>query len=989
LPQSTRAIAIPIHQAVPGRVRFEVKSLRRSKNLAAYLETTLVRMPPIKKVKVNEATGTILILYQIKNLGEEDLRGMVEGLIQAGQYANGTVLSDKPKIEVEESWHLMSSQEALKALRTDSEKGLTKAKAASRLRSYGPNLIPISSRRTEGDIFFDQLSTVPTALLGAASLFSFLTRARGEGLAIIGVIAINTFLGFYIEKRAEKNLHLLLQPSFPEVEVLRNGKKVRLAAEELVPGDLLILKNGDVVPADSRVLESHNLSVDESALTGESLAVYKSSKTLKDPKTALGDRKNILYRGTIIATGQGKAVVVSTGQRTEIGKIQSLIQTAEVPQARVQKQLEEMTKATVKIGAIVFVVIFILGLLRGYRFSEMLKSTISLAVAAIPEGLPTIATTSLVNGMLALKEKDVLVRRLDAVEALGALKTVCFDKTGTLTQNRMRLESVFVRSEGAPLAWPPQTRRVSKDLRKLFIIMSLCSEVEVRSSFKGRRTFQLKGSPTEKSLIKGAYQVGVAVHRIRRQFPLLSTQYRTEYDAYMKTLHRTPVSDVELVAVKGRPDEVLAICSHELQRGRKVRLDGKSKKRILDENEKMARQALRVLGVAFQEIRSGQSGPMIWVGLVGLNDPIKTGVAHLMDQLHGARINTSMITGDQEVTARAVAQALHLNNGSEFKLINSFNLEEASEEELISWVLNTHVFSRVSPSHKLKIIQALQKNGAVVGMTGDGFNDGPALRAADVGIAMGHHGSEVTRQIADVVLVKDDLRSVYSAVQEGRRVGDNIQKAVQFLLATNLSEIFLSFLSLSMGKGNPLNPAQLLWINLLTDIFPELALIFDPVDPDVMLRAPKPLGAPLLNSKEMKTISMDSVMITLGALAAYLYGVRRYGQGSRASTIAYVTLTTAQLFHVFTVRARSWQSGFKKVPPNPYVMGSLFLGLLSEAFSLYVPALRKLMNTTPMGKRDLLFISSGVLIPFLLNELRHHRDIRRDLEQRGTQLLQS
>jgi Ca2+-transporting ATPase len=883
------------------------------------------------------------------------------------------------------AWHLLPVEKILLELDTSPEAGLSPRRVEQQLQHYGPNLLPESAPRSQLGLLVDQFKSVPVGLLAIAAGISVATGGLADAVVIMGVVLINAVIGYTTESQSDRIIRSLKHLVQPMALVRRDGQEQDLRPAELVPGDLLVLRPGTYIAADARVVQAQHLQVDESALTGESLPVSKTPDCLPQAEVSLADRSNMVYMGTLVTGGQGIAVVVATGSRTEIGQIQTLVGSAALPETPMQRQLDQAGGQLAVLSSAVCGVVFGIGLLRGYGWLDMLKSSISLAVAAVPEGLPAVATTTLALGIRTMRRQKVLIRRLDAVEALGAVQSLCLDKTGTLTINSMTVVEVQTNSqrfylEEGRLQSPPERMAPENDphLQKLMQVVVLCNECEVtldseRDADKlldGDR-LTVQGSPTEKALIDVALAAGCDVMELRQQYPLVGIQHRSEQQNFMLTLHLNS-SEKYFVAVKGNPNEVLALCEWHLVDNRVTALTQAQRLTIELENERMAGQALRVLGVAYgytdTEDTSDQE-PLVWVGLVAMMDPIRSGVKELIPVFHQAGIETIMITGDQTPTAYAIGKALNLSQDEQLQILDSSHLAALEPEVMKTLCDRVHVFARISPAHKLQIVQALQQAGKVVAMTGDGINDAPALKAAEVGIAMGSTGTDVAREVADVVLEDDNLATMAIAVSQGRTIYNNIRKSVHFLLATNLSEILVMLAGTSLGIGQPLNPIQLLWLNLVTDIFPGLALALEPPEPDVLRQAPRDPQEPIIPQRDFQRIAWEASTLTASALAAYGYGIRRYGISPQSSTIGFMSLTLAQLMHALSCRSQARQlMSPQPLPPNPYLAlalgGSVALQLLSAA----IPGLRQLLRLAPIQLVDALVIGSSAIVPLLVNE---------------------
>ncbi|HJW81692.1 MAG TPA: cation-transporting P-type ATPase, partial [Acidiferrobacterales bacterium] len=746
-------------------------------------------------------------------------------------------------------------------------------------------------------------------------------------------------------------------------------------AAELVTGDLLVLAPGNTVAADARLIEARRLTVDESSLTGESMPVAKHAARLAITDVSLVDRDNMVYRGTLVTGGQGLAVVVATGGASEIGRIQQLASEAQSPETPMERQLRVLGNQVVWIAIGVCGGVYVVGLLRGYGALQMLKTAVSLAVAAVPEGLPTVATTTLALGLRNMRRQKVLIRHLEAVETLGAVQTICLDKTGTLTLNRMSVTVLYSDAVRLTVAGGRVLRdgremdvRTQPGLRRLIEVAVLCNETEINGD-SGAQV--LNGTATENALVHMALSAGLDVLGLRARHARVRVDYRAENHLYMSTLHELAPGK-RLLAVKGSPNEVLALCGFTLHGGATEVLNDERRQSILDENERMASEALRVLGIAYAEVDAETSTPengLAWLGLVGMADPVRAGVPDLIRQFHTAGIETVMITGDQSPTAHAIGRQLNLSGSERLDILDSTHLETVEPEMLAALAQRVHVFARVSPSHKLRIVEALQCAGKVVAMTGDGINDGPALKAADIGIAMGRSGTEVAREVADVVLEDDNLETLIVAVSQGRTIYANIRKSVHFLLSTNISEITVMFGAIALGFGQPLNPMQLLWINLITDIFPGLALALEPPELDVLENSPRDPAEPIVRAADFRRILFEAGTLSAGTLAAYGYGVARYGIGPQAGTLAFMGLTGAQLAHAVSCRSeRHSVFGAEQLPPNRYLTTAIGASLALQTATAFVPGLRRFLGLAPIALIDGAVIGAAALVPFVVNE---------------------
>ena len=1015
-----------IHVSVKGRTRYRVEGLRRSEALKGAIESALAGKEGVHAVSASALTGNVLVLHgsgrssssiaeAIAKIAEEHRKNGGSRTSSGAQIlpfkpksgprevCTGAAVTEEPKTpgraptrralrrqivkaEAQPSgaWHLRDSASVTEEMEADRWCGLSSAAHAERLKRFGPNILPESVPRSGWSIFFDQLKSLPVALLGAAAVVSIATGGLADAAVIMAVVGINAAIGYATESGTEKTIRSLKNLVSPSALVVRDGKTAQVPAEDIVVGDLLMLRPGSYVSADARLLEVQHLSVDESALTGESMPVVKRADTLYEADLPLADRKNMVYKGTLVTGGQGIALVVATGQFTELGLIQQLAGEAESPRTPMEQQLDRMGSQLALLSGAVCAGVFAIGLLRGYGLLQMLKSSISLAVAAVPEGLPAVATTTLALGIRNMRRQSVLIRRLEAVETLGSVQTICLDKTGTITVNRMSVTEAYAGmnrmavSDGKFISVNgTYTNPYScVELLKLIHVCVLCNESEV---FGENGQFAVTGTATENALIHMALNTGVNVEQLRNDFPLVRVMHRSETRNIMLTEHRMPGSPGKLLAVKGAPREVLALCTSYMDDGREVGLDDELRAAIKTANERMAGESLRVLGVAFAVVDEGveplldeepANGTFVWLGIVGMTDPVRPGVKQLVKEFHAAGIDTVMITGDQSPTAYAVGKELRLSRTEEIEILDSRHLSDIQPDVLRTLCERVHVFSRVSPAHKLQIVQALQGAGRIVAMTGDGINDGPALKAAAIGVAMGHTGTDVAREVADVVLEDDNLETMIVAVSQGRTIYNNIRKTIHFLLSTNMSEIMVMFGGIAVGLGEPLTAMQLLWINLVSDIFPGLALALEPAEPDVLSRPPRDPSEEILSRDKFKRMLFESSVLSASAFGAYGYGLARYGRGPQAGTMAFLSLTMAQTLHALSCRSET-HSLFdrEKLPPNRHLTLALGGTFALQAAAMALPPLRSLLGISRIGFLDGAVVGASALLPLAVNEV--------------------
>lgn len=997
--------AFELLSALPGRVRCKVPALYRSAAFKRRIEDQLSGHIHITAVSANVLTGSVLILHD-RGRDPAAITALLFAVFEEEPASSVPVRSVAPatlasrplrtrlrqliphrQAQEVQPWHRLEADEVLAAL-GGNRTGLTREQVQERHKKYGLNLLPEATPRSELGMFVGQFRSLPVALLGASAVVSVLTGGLADALVILGVVMINATLGYVTESQAEKTIKSLTGPVQPFALTIRASVLQTVPAAELVTGDLLVLAPGNTVAADARLVEARRLTVDESSLTGESMPVAKHAACLAFTEVPLAERDNMVYRGTLVTGGQGLAVVVATGAASEIGRIQQLAGEAQSPETPMERQLRVLGNQVVWIAIGVCGGVYVVGLLRGYGALQMLKTAVSLAVAAVPEGLPTVATTTLALGLRNMRRQKVLIRHLEAVETLGAVQTICLDKTGTLTLNRMSVTVLYSDAVRLTVAGGRVLRdgrdldvRTHPGLQRLIEVAVLCNETEI-NGHAGAHV--LNGSATENALVHMALSAGLDVLGLRARHARVRIDYRAENHLYMSTLHELAPGK-RLLAVKGSPNEVLALCGFTLHGGATEILSDERRQAIRDENERMAGEALRVLGIAYAEVDAETSVPesgLVWLGLVGMADPVRAGVPDLIRQLHTAGIETVMITGDQSPTAHAIGRQLNLSGSERLDILDSTHLETVDPAMLAALAQRVHVFARVSPSHKLRIVEALQRAGKVVAMTGDGINDSPALKAADIGIAMGRTGTDVAREVADVVLEDDNLETLIVAVSQGRTIYANIRKSVHFLLSTNISEITVMFGAIALGLGQPLNPMQLLWINLITDIFPGLALALEPPEPDVLENPPRDPAEPIVRAADFRRILFEAGTLSAGTLAAYGYGVARYGVGPQAGTLAFMGLTSAQLAHAVSCRSeRHSVFGAEQLPPNRYLTTAIGASLALQTATAFVPGLRRFLGLAPITLLDGAVIGAAALLPFVVNEASKPRVRRTGGEQ--------
>lgn len=963
----------PLHTAVAGRARLCVRGLKGSLLIKDLLERGGKVSKEIREIKASPVTGNVVVVYQ----ETARLDGIVEHLCGV---LRGDIVppEDEPASTVS---HRVEAEELAARMGTSVQYGLTNEEARERLARFGPNRIGEVRRRSDREILLVQFKSLPVALLLGAAAFSVLTSGILEALAIIAVVGLNGAIGYTTESQAERRIAGLQTAAPATARVIRGGESRTVSLDDVVPGELLTVQRGDIVAADARLIDSSALTISEAMLTGEALPVAKSAETLGSP-APLAARFNMIYRGTIVTGGKGEAIVVATGIHTQEGRIQQLVGTTAVPETVLQGELRRLGGQLVWLTLAASAAIAVIGLLRGSGIAQMVKSALSVAVAAVPEGLPMVATTSLAMGVERLRRKGVFARTLPAVETLAAVKTICFDKTGTLTLGQISVDTiaaggVIYRNDADKkiLAGPdgrPADLEHQANLRRLFEVCCLCSDAEIVDGEKGT---SLSGSHTESALVQAALDYGLDVKALRRSFPRSGVQQRTEVYSFMATAHAE--NDRTVIAVKGSPDEVLGRCTFEMRAdGSRHPLSEERRAAIRQDNLALAARSLRVLGMAQRRINAVANSPgsldvtqLTWIGLVGMADPVRPGIADLLSRLHSAGIQTIMLTGDQERTASAVGSQVGLNGGGTINVVDAADFEDMSPETLAHAISRIHAFSRVSPAQKLEIVRALQRSGLIVAMVGDGVNDGPALRAANVGIAVGED-SAAALQIADIFIGGEELPALLDAVETSRVTHSNIAKSIRYLSSTNLSEVLLVLVGTGAGMTAPLSPMQLLWINLVTDVLPGIGLAMERPEPGILEKGPAKSRNGIMGRREMARAGREGMILTAGGLMAALWGSRSLGRNApQVRTMTFGSLVLAQLLHSLSSRS-SERSVFRSnhLRANPTLFLILAGSLILQASAFAMPPVRALLGLVPLRPRERLVTLICGVLPFLLIE---------------------
>ena len=896
---------------------------------------------------------------------------------------------------MEKNWFSKTVTETSEYFKTDLKKGLNLEGVEESRKKYGINELKAKKKKTLLIKFLEQFKDFMIIILIIAALVSgIIGYIENEGITdsiiILIVVIMNAIIGVAQESKAEKSLEALQKLSSHVAKVIRNGELIIIPSKELVPGDIVVLETGDYVPADLRIIEAVNLKVQEASLTGESVPVEKNIEAISDEKVGIGDRTNMLFASSLITYGRGKGIVVETGMNTEVGKIASIINDTNETETPLQEKLNKLGK-TLGIGALIIcAVIFVIGLLYGKNPLDMFMTAVSLAVAAIPEGLAAVSTIVLAIGVQRMVKKHAIVKKLPAVETLGSATVICSDKTGTLTQNKMTVQKIFYNNKLVDI---PEVNLEEKDavLEKLVYVSMLCNDTKIGTDK------QLTGDPTETALINMGFKLDFQP-AIYEQMPRIKEIPFDSDRKLMTTVNK--IGEKFVVCTKGGVDELLNRCTKYTLNGEiKTDLDD-YKNQIKENNEKMAKDALRVLAMGYKELDHEPTdeemkdieNDLIYIGMVGMIDPPREEVKLAVQKCKTAGIKTVMITGDHKITAVAIAKALGILE-KEDEAITGAELEEMSDEELTKNIRKYSVYARVSPEHKVRIVKAWQANGEIVAMTGDGVNDAPALKTADIGCAMGIVGTDVAKEAADVILTDDNFATIVSAVEEGRRIYDNILKAIQFLLSSNVGEIIVLFVAilitplLSKIFGidihliEPLLPIHILWINLVTDSLPALALAVDPAEKDIMKRKPIKPKKGVFTKGMIWRVVYQGVMIGIITLAAFVIGLgtknvpviegltEQEVRVEIGQTMAFVVLALSELVHVFNIRNNK-ESIFKtKIFNN----GKLILAILVSAILMFVilliPGLRTIFSIPVLPMSNIVEIVILVLLPMVIVEI--------------------
>ncbi|NOX20205.1 MAG: calcium-translocating P-type ATPase, PMCA-type [Nitrospirae bacterium] len=861
-------------------------------------------------------------------------------------------------MEEKTKWYKLSIEETLKELKSSPE-GLSTEEAKARLNTYGPNELIKKKKKGPIRMFFDQFKDFMIVVLIAAAVLSGIIGDLKDTIAIAVILLLNAVLGFVQEYRAEKAMEALKKLSAPLATVIRQGRVTHVKASELVPGDIVLLEAGTMVPADIRLMEVYQLKIEEAALTGESLAVKKHVSALVDDDLPLGDRKNMAFKGTVVTYGRGKGVVVATGMDTELGRIATMLQESEEPKTPLQKRLAAFGKRLAIAIILICTVIFLFGILRGEPVLLMLLTAVSLTVAAIPEALPAVVTISLAIGARKMVKQNALIRKLPAVESLGSVTYICTDKTGTLTENRMKVVQIYLDGKIIDV----ENNADVKENRDFLLALALSNDVQMGDGNKA------VGEPTELALYEFAAKLGFDKFDLLSEYPRVNEIPFDSDRKAMTTIHKTDSGYISFT--KGAADVLIEKSTSMALKGE---IDETTRDVLLKMNEKMASEGLRVLAIGmrrFDSIPEDLSpeyieNDLVFLGLVGLMDPPRKEVFDAIEACKKAGIVPVMITGDHPVTARTIALKLGLITEENSSVITGAELERLSEEEFKEKVEHIRVYARVAPEQKLKIVKALQDRGHFVAMTGDGVNDAPALKRADIGVAMGITGTDVAKEAAHMILLDDNFATIVKAVKEGRKIYDNIRKFIKYLLATNSAEVWTLFLAPFLALPLPLLPIHILWINLITDGLPAISLSAEPEEGDIMNRKPRPPRESIFAHR----LGIDAIWI--GLLMALLVLALQHWELSRGNenwqTMVFSTLCFAQLFNVLSIRTEKESAFSRGLFSNKPLVYSVLFSVLMQFAVIYLPVMNNFFRTSPLSLRDLAVVLGLSSLVFFIVE---------------------
>lgn len=873
-----------------------------------------------------------------------------------------------------EKFFNQSVDDTAKKLNVNPAVGLTDAEAQERSAKYGKNRLEGGKEKSILEMALDQLKDYMVIILIIAAVISVILGETLEGVIIIAIVILNTFLGVYQENKASNALKALKEMASPHAKVLRNGQIVEVASTDVVPGDIAVMEAGDYIPADVRLIEVVNMKVDEAALTGESVPVEKDADVVLAEDASLGDRINCAYMGTVVTYGRGKGIITDIGMKTQMGNIADMLNDVEDETTPLQKKLDSLGKVLGTVCLVVCGVIFLLGLLRGMPFFDIFMLSVSLAVAAIPEGLTVVVTVVLAMGMQKMVKCNAIIKRLSAVETLGSTTVICSDKTGTLTQNKMTIQKLYNGKDTFDVSGTGYSpvgnvtdvngNPAAVDVKKVVEGGLLCNDATYNPEKE-----TIIGDPTEGAMVVLAHKLSMEKDEWEKKYPRIQ---EIPFDSDRKLMSTYHEIDGKIVMyTKGAPDELLRRCvSIELD-GQVESLSDAKRDEILAKNQAFAEEALRVIGVAYRVVDKAvvdlaMENDLIFVGLMGMIDPPREEAKNAVAVCKKAGIRVKMITGDHKITASAIGAQLGIESE---RTVEGREINEMSDEELRECVKTTNIFARVSPEHKVRLVDAVRENGNIAAMTGDGVNDAPSLKHADIGVAMGITGTDVSKEAADMILTDDNFASIVSAVAEGRTIYANIRKVVGFLLSCNIGEILVLFFAMLIGFEEPLVAIQLLSINLITDAFPAFALGMEKEEAGIMDRKPRDPSEPIVNGKMTVAVIVQSLALALGTLGSFAYGFFVHDDLDVARTACFLTLVLGELLRAYSARSENTFVFKMKVFENGYLNKCVLLSMVFMFASIYVPFLNPVFSTVPLTFDEMSVALILAFIPMLGGEM--------------------
>ncbi|HHD2716880.1 TPA: calcium-transporting P-type ATPase, PMR1-type [Clostridium perfringens] len=861
-------------------------------------------------------------------------------------------------------WYKKSKNEILQELDVDEKNGLSSTEALRRLEKYGKNKLETKKKKTLFKQFLSQLKDVMIYILIIAAIISAFLGEISDALIILLVIIINAVIGVIQESKAEKALDALKELSTPKALVKRDGSLKEILSEDIVPGDIVIIDAGRYIPGDLRLIDTANLKIEESAFTGESVPSEKDASFLPDKEIPIGDQNNMAFMSTLATYGRGVGVVVGTGMNTEIGKIAKMIEQEENDETPLQKKLSELGKILGFLAVGICILIFIISFFQGRDLLEMFLTSISLAVAAIPEGLPAIVAIVLALGVQRMVKKNAIIRKLPAVETLGSVSIICSDKTGTLTQNKMTVTTVYTNDSYIKES---EFNLNDNESKLLVDCMVLCNDATYSEKSQ-------TGDPTEIALLESPFKLNILKEKLEKEFKRID---EIPFDSDRKLMTTVNLVDDKKARVftKGALDSILSICNKISVNGKLVDFSKEYKAKVLENSNIMSDKALRVLAFAYKDISKENivldslEKDLVFIGMVGMIDPPRLEVKDSIKLCKSAGITPVMITGDYKNTAFAIANELGIAEDIS-QAITGHEIDKFKEEEFNEKIINYRVFARVSPEHKVKIVKAFKSHGNIVSMTGDGVNDAPSLKAADIGVAMGITGTDVSKGASDMILTDDNFSTIVSAVEEGRKIYLNIKKSIVFLLSCNLGEILTLFTAILLNWNSPLQPIHILWVNLITDSFPALALGVDKTKEDVMNNPPRnPKESIFIKSDKIQLI-INGVLIGGITLFAFKLGERLYADSLiHAQTMAFVVLSVSQLFLSLSLRSNTKSAFSLGIFSNKYLVYSILLGIFLQVIIISISFIANIFKVTPLLLYDWIVVILVSLIPFAINEI--------------------